>query len=97
MPRADGRKAGTHHPKQPTAPFRAARGSRRRRRAEWVKSSYSDANGGDCVELSPALTQTHGIVPVRDSKNSGGPALIFPADGWASLAAAVKCGDVTTR
>ncbi|SEE99535.1 protein of unknown function [Streptomyces sp. 2112.3] len=59
----------------------------------WVKSSYSDANGGDCIEFSPALTQVHGVVPVRDSKNPDGPALVFPADGWSSFIAAVKGGE----
>lgn len=59
----------------------------------WVKSSYSDANGGDCVEFSPALTQVHGVVPVRDSKNPDGPALVFPAGGWSSFIAAVRGGE----
>ncbi|MEU7179092.1 MULTISPECIES: DUF397 domain-containing protein [Streptomyces] len=58
----------------------------------WVKSSYSDANGGDCVEFSPALTQAHGIVPVRDSKDPDGPALVFPAADWTSFVTAVKHG-----
>lgn len=59
----------------------------------WVKSSYSAANGGDCLEFSPALTQAHGIVPVRDSKDPDGPALVFPAAGWAAFVSAVRGGE----
>ncbi|WP_347232752.1 DUF397 domain-containing protein [Streptomyces sp. CT34] len=36
-----------------------------------------------------------GVVPVRDSKDPGGPALMVPAAGWASLVAAVKGGQLT--
>ncbi|TXC99073.1 DUF397 domain-containing protein [Streptomyces sp. ISID311] len=61
----------------------------------WAKSSYSDANGGECVEFSPALTEVHGVVPVRDSKNPDGPALVFPAGGWSSFIAAVRGGEFT--
>ncbi|MCL7493218.1 DUF397 domain-containing protein [Streptomyces sp. MCA2] len=60
----------------------------------WTKSSYSDANGGECLEFSRALTraQPHGLVPVRDSKNPDGPALVFPAGGWSAFVSAVKDG-----
>ncbi|MET9483696.1 DUF397 domain-containing protein [Streptomyces sp. NPDC006638] len=34
----------------------------------WFTSSYSD-NGGACVEVATNLVATHGIVPVRDSKD----------------------------
>ncbi|MFC9237441.1 DUF397 domain-containing protein [Streptomyces decoyicus] len=60
--------------------------------AEWVKSSYSDGDGGQCLEFSHALTQPHGLVPVRDSKNPDGPALAFPARGWSAFVSAVKRG-----
>ncbi|MEU9498365.1 DUF397 domain-containing protein [Streptomyces sp. NPDC048196] len=63
--------------------------------AEWVKSSYSEGNGGQCVEFSRALTVAHGLVPVRDSKEPGRPALIFPAGGWAAFISAVKQGQFT--
>jgi hypothetical protein len=59
----------------------------------WVKSSYSEGNGGDCVEFSRALTAAHGLVPVRDSKDPDGPALVFPAAGWSSFVSAVKRGE----
>ncbi|MEV0846169.1 DUF397 domain-containing protein [Streptomyces sp. NPDC049954] len=40
------------------------------------KSSYSNANGGDCVEIASGLP---GVVPVRDSKVLGGPVLVVGA------------------
>ncbi|MER7845004.1 DUF397 domain-containing protein [Kitasatospora sp. NPDC096077] len=58
-------------------------------RASWFKSSYSD-NGGTCVEVSPDFP---GVVPVRDSKDATGPALVFPADAWQSFIAATVAGE----
>ncbi|MEV7384151.1 DUF397 domain-containing protein [Streptomyces lydicus] len=58
--------------------------------ATWRKSSYSNQDGGQCIEVaddSPAL------VPVRDSKDPNGPALLFPAVAWASFVGAVKGGN----
>jgi hypothetical protein len=46
----------------------------------WRKSSYSNGQGADCVEVAPNLP---GITPVRDSKNPDGPALVFPTRAWA--------------
>ena len=60
--------------------------------AAWFKSSFS-SNGGDCIEAAPNFP---GIVPVRDSKDPAGPALMFPADAFASFVAAVKAGDFGT-
>nr|WP_241778045.1 DUF397 domain-containing protein [Streptomyces sp. CT34] len=57
-----------------------------------MRSSYSGDNGGNCVEVAPGFP---GVVPVRDSKDPGGPALMVPAAGWASLVAAVKGGQLT--
>lgn len=57
--------------------------------AAWRKSSYSNNNGGDCVEVADNLP---GVVPVRDSKNPDGPALIFPAGAWATFIASLKMG-----
>ncbi|MFD8332103.1 MULTISPECIES: DUF397 domain-containing protein [Streptomyces violaceusniger group] len=50
--------------------------------AEWIRSSYSDANGGQCVEFSRTFAQTHDTIPVRDSKAPDGPTLIVSATGW---------------
>ncbi|WP_299536572.1 DUF397 domain-containing protein [uncultured Streptomyces sp.] len=60
----------------------------------WIKSSYSD-NGGSCVEWAPAVAADSGVVPVRDSKNPGGPVLAFPATAFASFVAGVKSGEFT--
>ncbi|WP_137231893.1 DUF397 domain-containing protein [Streptomyces sp. BPSDS2] len=57
---------------------------------QWVKSSYS--NSGSCVEWAPRTASTTGIVPVRDSKNPGGPALTVRAAAFASFVAGVKAG-----
>ena len=56
----------------------------------WVKSSYSDGNGGACVEFAPGFP---GVVPVRDSKDPQGPALAFSSDGWTSFVRAVRAGE----
>ncbi|QYA96591.1 DUF397 domain-containing protein [Streptomyces anulatus] len=56
----------------------------------WVKSSYS--NSGSCVEWAPRTASATGTVPVRDSKNPGGPALAFAAAAFSSFVAGVKAG-----
>ncbi|MEU7223196.1 DUF397 domain-containing protein [Streptomyces chrestomyceticus] len=50
----------------------------------WFKSSYSE-NGGACIEIATNLIATHGVVPVRDSKNPNGPHLTLSADAWSGL------------
>ncbi|KAA5825827.1 DUF397 domain-containing protein [Saccharopolyspora hirsuta] len=40
---------------------------------EWRKSSYSQGNGGVCVEVAVQPT----VVGVRDSKDPDGPVLVF--------------------
>ncbi|MFF5663636.1 DUF397 domain-containing protein [Streptomyces griseofuscus] len=52
----------------------------------WCKSSYSGGTNDNCVEIASG----HTVVPVRDSKDSRGPALLFSADSWAAFVAAVK-------
>ncbi|MFD0150484.1 DUF397 domain-containing protein [Streptomyces sp. NPDC055721] len=59
--------------------------------ASWRKSSYSNSDGGECVEVSDNFTS---LVPVRDSKVPSGPVLVFPARGWSSFVAAVKGGQL---
>ncbi|RPE33009.1 DUF397 domain-containing protein [Kitasatospora cineracea] len=59
--------------------------------ALWVKSSYS-SDGGNCVEFAPEFTATHGLVPVRDSKDPQGPALLFTETAFAAFVTAVKSG-----
>ncbi|MEC4019926.1 DUF397 domain-containing protein [Streptomyces sp. H27-D2] len=55
--------------------------------AVWRKSSRSNPSGGDCVEVVDGIP---GLVPVRDSKNPTGPALLFPATAWAAFVDDVK-------
>nr|WP_107080470.1 DUF397 domain-containing protein [Streptomyces sp. 769] len=57
--------------------------------ATWIKSSYSDRDGGNCVEVAPGFP---GVVPVRDSKVLDGPAVVFPEAGWVAFLAAVRGG-----
>ena len=62
--------------------------------AKWRKSSYSNANGGQCVEVARNLP---GVVAVRDSKDPGGPELIFKPDQWAAFISGIKAGDSGLR
>jgi hypothetical protein len=55
----------------------------------WSKSSYSE-NGGACVEVAAGLVASRGIVPVRDSKNPGGPVLTVSSRAFASFVAGVR-------
>ncbi|ADI06767.1 hypothetical protein SBI_03646 [Streptomyces bingchenggensis BCW-1] len=65
-------------------------------RAEWVKSSYSSGDEGECVEFAPDIATTAGVVPVRDSKNPAGPALVFSVEAWNSFTAASRTGEFRT-
>ncbi|MFF4142110.1 DUF397 domain-containing protein [Streptomyces sp. NPDC001698] len=46
---------------------------------DWFKSSYSSAQGDDCVEVAVTEQAIH----VRDSKNVTRPSLAVGRDGWA--------------
>ncbi|MEV8453668.1 DUF397 domain-containing protein [Streptomyces sp. NPDC052095] len=61
----------------------------------WIKSSYS-GNGGSCVEWAPAQVSATGVVPVRDSKNPGGPVLHTSRAAFATFVAGVKTGEFGT-
>ena len=52
----------------------------------WRKSTYSDANGGQCLET----TSSHGHVLVRDTANRDSGTLTFTADAWRKFTDAVK-------
>ncbi|MFC7817361.1 MULTISPECIES: DUF397 domain-containing protein [unclassified Streptomyces] len=55
---------------------------------EWVKSSYSNSEGGACVEVALAPT-----IHVRDSKTApAGPELHVSAPAWSAFIAAVQPG-----
>ena len=51
-------------------------------RAVWQKSTFSNGNGGNCVEVARNLP---GIVAVRESRDPYGPVLIVSRDEWVSF------------
>lgn len=56
----------------------------------WRKSSYSGPDQGSCLEV---LDGHRRGVPVRDSKNPHGPAVIVPAPAWSTFVTAVRGGE----
>ena len=52
----------------------------------WRKSSYSGGGNGGCVEVA----MSSAAVGVRDSKNTTGPTLTFPADRWHAFVATAR-------
>jgi len=52
----------------------------------WRKSSYSGADGGECVEVAAA----GGIIMVRDTKDRNSGALMMPASVWRAFVSTVK-------
>jgi hypothetical protein len=54
--------------------------------AAWRKSTRS-SDQGNCVEVADNLP---GVVAVRDSKDTGGPALSFSPGQWVGFVHAVK-------
>ncbi|MGA4841155.1 DUF397 domain-containing protein [Streptomyces sp. G45] len=55
-------------------------------RSHLHKSTYSDASGGNCLEVGDSHP-----VPVRDSKNSPhGPTLVFHAPAWSPFVSDIK-------
>lgn len=58
----------------------------------WRKSSHSNSDGGECVEVCDDFA---GIVPVRDSKRPHGPVVVLPTDGWSAFVSALRDGQLT--
>ncbi|UNS96703.1 DUF397 domain-containing protein [Streptomyces tubbatahanensis] len=58
--------------------------------ATWIRSSYSDQQGGYCVEWAPGLVSGGGVVPVRDSKDVNRVPLAFPPSAWTAFIEDVK-------
>jgi len=52
----------------------------------WRKSTYSDGNGGSCVEVAG----TARVVLVRDTKDRDGGTLAFGATAWRAFAEQLK-------
>ncbi|GHH82478.1 hypothetical protein GCM10018781_67490 [Kitasatospora indigofera] len=59
-------------------------------RVAWRKSRFS-GDQGNCVEVADGFPE---IVPVRDSKDPEGPALLFPAAAWSAFVAGIKAGEI---
>ncbi|WP_406007178.1 DUF397 domain-containing protein [Streptomyces sp. NBC_00637] len=49
----------------------------------WRKSSYSNTDGGDCLEVADDVSAA--LVPVRDSKDPSRGTLVFGQDAWAEF------------
>jgi hypothetical protein len=54
----------------------------------WYKSSYSGGSQGECLEVARGFD----AVPVRDSKDAHGPAMIASAASWSAFVSAVRNG-----
>jgi hypothetical protein len=55
--------------------------------AAWRKSTYSNGQGGNCVEVAQG---TPGIVPVRDSKDPARGVLAVTPSSWDALTGELK-------
>jgi hypothetical protein len=55
-------------------------------RLTWRRSSYSNADNGDCVEVA----FPPGAMALRDSKDRDGGHLDLPAPAWHGLLAALR-------
>ncbi|MCW8218508.1 MULTISPECIES: DUF397 domain-containing protein [Streptomyces] len=58
----------------------------------WMSSSFSQNNGGECVEWHPAHAAVHGIVPIRDSKMPAGPVLMVSQSAFTDFVRSAKLG-----
>ncbi|MFI1438000.1 DUF397 domain-containing protein [Streptomyces fructofermentans] len=50
--------------------------------ARWRRSSYSNGEGGNCVEIADGVP---GVLPVRDSKSPDGPVLVLGERAWSEF------------
>lgn len=57
--------------------------------AVWRKSKRSGAYGDNCVEVAFIAD----AIAVRDSKDAGGPALVFTRGEWAAFLDGAKNGE----
>ncbi|CAL9570658.1 hypothetical protein SUDANB120_04840 [Streptomyces sp. enrichment culture] len=48
---------------------------------QWVKSSHSSGEGGQCVEVAERLSSVH----VRDSKDTSRPGLVVAGPAWTAF------------
>jgi len=52
---------------------------------DWRKSSYSDANGGSCVEVAAV-----DVIMVRDTTNREGAMMAVSASAWSAFLATIR-------
>ncbi|MER6055912.1 DUF397 domain-containing protein [Streptomyces albidoflavus] len=57
--------------------------------ARWFTSSYSNAQGGECVE---GAALPGGQMAIRDTKDRRRGAFVFPAPAWRAFLGAVREG-----
>lgn len=55
------------------------------RDVRWVSSTYSDGQGGQCVQWAPDHARATGEFLVRDSKDPHGPHLTLTREAFAGL------------
>ncbi|MFF2021247.1 DUF397 domain-containing protein [Streptomyces sp. NPDC058171] len=55
----------------------------------WHKSSHSNREGGDCLEVAAG---NRASVPIRDSKRPHGPVLLVRNAAWTAFLGAVRTG-----
>jgi hypothetical protein len=53
---------------------------------DWRKSTYSDGNGGSCVETASG----DGVILVRDTTDRDGVVLGFTAEAWTAFTASLR-------
>jgi hypothetical protein len=53
---------------------------------DWRKSTYSDTNGGDCVETASGSD----AILVRDTTDRDGVTLSVPAEAWRTFTDSVR-------
>jgi hypothetical protein len=56
--------------------------------ARWRKSTHSDSEGGNCVEVA----DLRNVIAVRDSKSPDGPKLAFGRAAFGVLACEIRAG-----
>ncbi|GHF38840.1 hypothetical protein GCM10010359_47030 [Streptomyces morookaense] len=67
-------------------------------KATWFKSSYSEQQGGNCVEVCHPKSSRHAAlledprphIRIRDSKNPTLHPLTIPAPAWAAFVAGLR-------
>lgn len=58
--------------------------------AHWRKSTYSNGDGGNCLEVTDGVP---GVVPVRDSKVADGSVIVVGAAAWTEFVRTVGAGN----